>query len=121
MKKEKYNGKGIKIWLFMMKVGAKLGCHQKPERSFFFRGYQFPVCARCTGIYIGYLLAILLFKYLTIRFLTCIALNIPMLVDGLSQYKKYRESTQFLRLITGIMGGYGFLTFQIKLALLVFS
>jgi uncharacterized membrane protein len=28
-------------------------CHQRPERSFFFGGHQLPVCARCTGLYIG--------------------------------------------------------------------
>jgi uncharacterized membrane protein len=28
-------------------------CHQRPERSFFRHGQQLPVCARCTGLYIG--------------------------------------------------------------------
>jgi uncharacterized membrane protein len=28
-------------------------CHQKPERSFFLDGHQFPVCARCTGLYLS--------------------------------------------------------------------
>ena len=28
-------------------------CHQKPERSFFGVAHQFPVCARCTGIYLS--------------------------------------------------------------------
>ena len=31
-------------------VGSVI-CHQLPERSFFFHGQQFPVCARCTGLY----------------------------------------------------------------------
>ncbi|PQL91928.1 DUF2085 domain-containing protein [Apibacter adventoris] len=29
-------------------------CHQKPERSFFWKRKQFPLCARCTGIYIAF-------------------------------------------------------------------
>ena len=33
-------------------VGS-LVCHQRPERSFHFWGAQFPVCARCAGIYAG--------------------------------------------------------------------
>src|SRR3954470_13491308 len=32
-------------------------CHQRPERSFFLRGHQLPVCARCTGLYAGAALA----------------------------------------------------------------
>ena len=28
-------------------------CHQRPERSFFLAGHQFPVCARCTGLYLS--------------------------------------------------------------------
>jgi uncharacterized membrane protein len=32
---------------------GSLLCHQRPERSFHFWGVQFPVCARCAGIYAG--------------------------------------------------------------------
>jgi len=32
---------------------GSLICHQFPERSFYFRGAQLPVCARCTGLYAG--------------------------------------------------------------------
>ncbi len=28
-------------------------CHQRPERSFFARRVQYPVCARCTGLYVA--------------------------------------------------------------------
>ncbi|MBQ3473297.1 MAG: DUF2085 domain-containing protein, partial [Methanobrevibacter sp.] len=30
---------------------TKLICHRMHERSFFIKGHQFPVCARCTGFY----------------------------------------------------------------------
>ena len=33
-------------------AGARV-CHQKPERSFHSAGVQWPVCARCTGLYVG--------------------------------------------------------------------
>src|SRR5690349_9029633 len=34
-------------------VIGSLVCHQRPERSFHAEGVQYPVCARCTGIYLG--------------------------------------------------------------------
>jgi uncharacterized membrane protein len=40
-------------------IGAVV-CHQLPERSFHLWGSQLPVCARCTGIYLGAAAAALL-------------------------------------------------------------
>lgn len=37
---------------FAYAVGGVV-CHQLPERSFFVEGHQLPVCARCTGLYLG--------------------------------------------------------------------
>jgi uncharacterized membrane protein len=34
-------------------------CHQRPERSFHRGGAQYPVCARCLGLYTGALLGVL--------------------------------------------------------------
>jgi uncharacterized membrane protein len=39
---------------------ASLICHQRPERSFVFAGAQFPVCARCAGLYVSGALGALL-------------------------------------------------------------
>ena len=33
-------------------VGSLI-CHQIPGRSFYWAGQQFPVCARCTGLYVS--------------------------------------------------------------------
>jgi hypothetical protein len=33
-------------------VGARV-CHQRPDRSFHVNAIQLPVCARCTGLYLG--------------------------------------------------------------------
>lgn len=34
-------------------TGGRVVCHQRPERSFVLAGTTLPVCARCTGLYVG--------------------------------------------------------------------
>jgi hypothetical protein len=41
-------------------AAAAIVCHQRPERSFHTAGIQWPVCARCTGLYLGGALGLLL-------------------------------------------------------------
>lgn len=56
----------LATWLWMTPVGwwekiRLLGyavCHQIEERSFFYHNLQSPLCARCTGMYLGGMLAI---------------------------------------------------------------
>jgi uncharacterized membrane protein len=40
-------------------------CHQLPERSFFIAGHKLAVCARCTGLYAGFAIAV--FVYPAVR------------------------------------------------------
>lgn len=37
----------------MAYLAGSVVCHQLPERSFVTAGVQWPVCARCAGIYLG--------------------------------------------------------------------
>lgn len=46
------------VFAFLVYAVGTLVCHQKPERSFHLWGAQLPVCARCTGIYLGAALAV---------------------------------------------------------------
>ena len=96
-----------------MNIGARVGCHQMPERSFFYKGYQFPLCARCTGLVIGYLMGILIYFLKIINWEIAILLCIPLVIDGGSQYLKWRMSNQRLRLITGILCGIGIMVLEI--------
>lgn len=102
------------VWLVLMKIGASTGCHQKPRRSFFVNKCQFPVCARCTGVIIGYMLAVTAFGFFMTSLPVCILLCLIMFLDWFVQYLKICDSTNIRRLITGIMGGYGLLSFEIN-------
>ncbi|UHA72081.1 DUF2085 domain-containing protein [Paenibacillus sp. 481] len=88
-------------------------CHRLRSRSFVIRGRQFPICARCTGIFVGYFLLplFLMFQPNTVSMLNVLLfvflLSVPMLVDGFTQKWKWRESNNGLRLMTGVLFGAG--------------
>ena len=95
---------------------TKYICHRIPERSFFIKGHQFPVCARCTGFYTGlaaYLIVHIFFKhtYDIKMLLISMILMVPVAIDGVTQYFGPRESTNNLRFITGFIGGIGLIIF----------
>lgn len=107
--------KAYEKWKKWMVIGEKTGCHQLPERSFFIGGYQMPVCARCTGAMLGYILAVPLYLKFGFKaglsFFGCVA----MLVDWSIQKAGIKESTNKRRFATGLLGGIGILSCQIKL------
>jgi uncharacterized membrane protein len=46
-------------WLGKAKwIGYAL-CHQMPDRSFFAHEHQYPLCARCTGMYLGFITGVI--------------------------------------------------------------
>jgi uncharacterized membrane protein len=96
-----------KLWLKLMKFGRNVGCHQQQCRSFFYKNYQFPLCARCTGIFIGELIiapVVLLFGFNNIYL--SIGLFLVMVIDGALQYFNILESNNTRRFITGLGAGY---------------
>lgn len=81
-------------------------CHCRPERSFFYKGKQFPICARCTGQLIGIILGIpIIFKLKNVDFIYIFLLSIPLILDGSIQFFTKYESNNIKRLITGILFG----------------
>lgn len=115
--RDRLKAKGL--WL-LRTAGNFSGCHQLPERSFFYKGKQFPVCARCTGVSIGQLLAVLVnVVFLLGRkhngryalgthapFISALCLSV-MGTDWLAQETKIKPSTNPRRFLTGILGGFG--------------
>lgn len=101
----------MKEWLTL----SFFPCHRMKERSFTFSGKQFPVCARCTGILLGFfLIPALLLIPLGVPFWLGILLNIPMFIDGYTQLKKWRQSNNALRFITGVAAGFGLSVFVVS-------
>jgi uncharacterized membrane protein len=85
-----------------------LQCHRLPERSFYFKGKQFPVCARCTGVYLGqFIMIFLIILGLRPEIFVSLLLIIPLAIDGTIQYFNLLASTNIRRFITGLIGGAG--------------
>lgn len=87
-------------------------CHQLPERSYFIEGHKLAVCSRCTGIYGGFALTLLLFPLIgslrnTITpprsWLLLAAL--PLLIDVAVNFFGFWHNTHTSRLLTGLLLG----------------
>ena len=87
-------------------------CHQLPDRSFTLWGKQFAVCARCTGIYWGFLLGTIIFPFVRglnhdftpHRHLFFIAL-VPLTIDLSLTLFQIWQNTFFTRFVTGLILG----------------
>jgi uncharacterized membrane protein len=86
-------------------------CHQMSTRSYFIFGHQMAYCERNTAIYGTMAVAGLAYSYLRKRGLPPLDLSLyllfimPMAVDGFTQLFLLRESTWYLRGITGALFG----------------
>ena len=86
------------------------GCHCRPERSFFWKGRQLPLCARCTGELIGILAGIPIIFFWQPPVWFPAVLLIPLVLDGSIQLLTVYESNNLKRVITGFLFGYGLFT-----------
>lgn len=97
-----------KIYRFLPIV---FGCHCRADRSFYFKGEKFPICARCTGELIGMLMAIIISFFYIPKLRMCFIIAVPMIADGFLQLLTKYESTNTRRLVTGILFGYALVSF----------
>jgi uncharacterized membrane protein len=72
-----------------------------------------PICARCTGIYLGLLAGVAAFRLIPVlrervmRMVAFVAI-VPLGLDGVTQLLGFRESVNPLRVTTGVIAGLAF-------------
>lgn len=85
-------------------------CHQYPTRSFWIFNRPWALCARCSSAYLGIALTAL-FLRLRLGFLKRAAIGALIIVivaiDPIFQLLGFYESTNYIRLTTGLVGGLG--------------
>ena len=96
-------------WDLPYSAGDRL-CHQKAERSFFLNDNQMPFCSRCTAIWLGLVIGLGFMVFYKIqlneKFLFAIIISfVPIGVDGIGQLFGFWESTNFIRVMTGLLIG----------------
>ena len=87
-------------------------CHQNPSRCFVLFGYPLAVCARCLGVYGGFLLGTCLyplFRDLRSQSLplkgVLISLSTPIVVDTTGNLFLLWMTNEWIRLLTGVFWG----------------
>lgn len=95
------------------RVLFRILCHGRAERCLELLDVPMPLCARCVGIYAGLLFGVLAFwgvPLLREKIMRGVAFAavMPLAVDGLTQLTGLRESTNPLRVVTGVVAGLAF-------------
>ena len=92
--------------------GFAVVCHQLPERSYFIFGHKLAVCSRCTGLYAGFALTLLLYPLLRpLRSVDwpppvwLVLAAAPMAIDFGLTFVGIWENTHTSRLLTGVLLG----------------
>lgn len=98
-----------------IKIGSTV-CHQLPERSIQINGIYLPVCARCTGIYLSFMIGFLFLllkkrqkgnrPFTLVQTLLAAASFLPFMIDGAGSYLHFWQTNNFIRMITGCFAGY---------------
>jgi uncharacterized membrane protein len=88
-------------------------CHGLERRCLELFDVPMPICARCAGIYAGLVLGLAAFWLIPLlrekvmRIVAFVAVT-PLALDGLTQLTGLRESTNELRIATGVIAGLAF-------------
>ena len=96
-------------WNVIYSNGDRL-CHQRADRSFFLNENEMPFCSRCTAIWFGLAIGLGFMVVYTIELnekflIALIAALIPIGIDGIGQLFGLWESTNLIRVFTGLPAG----------------
>lgn len=87
-------------------------CHQRPDRSYFIDGHKLAVCARCTGLYAGFMFTLLLYPLVRSLRTTSfpprswlLLAAVPITIDFSLTFFGIWENTHTSRLLTGALLG----------------
>ena len=92
-------------WLYKW-LPVIFGCHCRADRSYFWHGKQFPICARCTGELVGIFCGMIVSFWYLPPVWAAVLLMLPMIADGVIQLATAYESTNTRRFVTGFLFGY---------------
>jgi uncharacterized membrane protein len=90
-----------------MYIIGDLECHQIAERSFFLNGNQMPFCSRDLGLFIGLMVGFGIATFISIQVNPVLLIlgMLPLGLDGGIQMVTEYESTNALRMATGVLAG----------------
>jgi uncharacterized membrane protein len=87
-------------------------CHQVADRSFFCYGQPLSVCARCSGIYLGFFLGLALFPWLRKKgrlslpsARAFLLVSAPIVLDTAANFLRLWPTPGVVRLVTGLLWG----------------
>jgi uncharacterized membrane protein len=88
-------------------------CHQNPSHSFALFGHPAAACARCLGIYAGFLAGCLAFPFFRNLFQsriprpwTFVLMSFPLAADVLANFLRLWDLGNWFRLATGVIWGF---------------
>lgn len=110
----------MKEWLYKW-LPIIFGCHCREDRSFYYKGQKFPICARCTGELVGMIFSMFSCFFFQLSVPASLLILLPMIIDGVVQMASAYESNNRRRFITGLLFGYGIIMLFVITSIMAFQ